>query len=141
MSRSSGWRRTTPSEISRLFGRLLDAPPDAVRTDVPQHPEVWPEICGWYHLPADLLDVRARVLLGIGGEVFVRRGRLMARVLTPIPAAYRGFELHPDDEEDPYVFRVDLSRFGIVTSRVVFSGAPGAPATEFKPRRAWQPSG
>jgi len=114
-----------PSEVSRLFGRLLDAPPDAVRADIPQHPEVWPELCGWYHLPADPLDVRAHVLLGVGGEVFVRRGRLMARVLTPIPGAYRGFELHPDDEDDPYVFRVDLSRFGLPTARVVFSGPPG----------------
>jgi CubicO group peptidase (beta-lactamase class C family) len=116
-----------PSEVARLLGRLLGAPPDAVRTDVPQHPEIWPELCGWYHLPADLLDVRARVILGVGIEVFVRHGRLMVRVLTPIPGAYRGFELHPDDEDDPYVFRVDLSRFGLPTARVVFSGRAGEP--------------
>jgi CubicO group peptidase (beta-lactamase class C family) len=116
-----------PTEIARLLGRLLGTPPDAIRTDVPQHPDIWPEVCGWYHLPADLLDVRARVILGIGGEVFVHRGRLMARVMTPIPSAYRGFELHPDDDQDPYAFRVDLSRFGLLTARVVFSGDSGGP--------------
>jgi hypothetical protein len=110
-----------PTEVGSLLGRLVGASPDAVRTDVPQHPEIWPELCGWYHLPADPLYVRARALLGVGAEVFVRRGRLMARVLTALPAAYRGFELHPDDDQDPYVFRVDLSRFGLVTARVVFS--------------------
>ncbi len=51
----------------------------------------------------------------------------MARVLTPIPGAYRGFELHPDDEDDPYVFRLDLSRFGLPTARVVFGAPPGEP--------------
>ena len=114
-----------PSEVSRLLGHLLGAREDAVRTDIPQHPEIWPELCGWYRLPADPLDIRARVMFGLGLDVFVRRGRLMARVLTPIPAAYRGFELHPDDADDPYVFRVDLSRFGITTGRVVFSRGPG----------------
>jgi hypothetical protein len=29
--------------------------------------------------------------------------------------------LHPDDHEDPYVFRVDLAQFGMGTLRVVFS--------------------
>lgn len=119
-----------PTEVARLLGRLLGSAEDAIRTDVPQHPEIWSELCGWYHLPADLLDVRARVLLGVGAEVFVRRGRLMARVLTPIPGSYRGFELHPDDENDPYVFRVDLSRFGLLSSRVVFSGEAGGPITQ-----------
>jgi hypothetical protein len=51
----------------------------------------------------------------------------MARVMTPLPSAYRGFELHPDDDLDPYVFRIDLSRFGLLTARVVFSGDAGEP--------------
>ncbi|HET9918580.1 MAG TPA: hypothetical protein VFQ30_01970 [Ktedonobacteraceae bacterium] len=36
---------------------------------------------------------------------------------------YRGFPLHPDDDNDPYIFRVDLSTFGfgIGTGRVIFS--------------------
>ena len=60
-------------------------------------------------------------MLGAGVEVTVRRGQLMVRTLSPIPALYRGFQLHPDDEEDPYVFRLDLSRYGLGTVRVVFS--------------------
>jgi hypothetical protein len=65
-------------------------------------------------------------MVGAGTEVFVRRGRPMIRALSPIPALYRGFPLHPDDARDPYVFRIDLSEFGIGTARVVFGGQPGA---------------
>jgi len=50
----------------------------------------------------------------------------MLRVLTPVPAVYPGFVLHPDDENDPYVFRIDVSRFGLGTLRVVFSREIGA---------------
>jgi hypothetical protein len=50
-------------------------------------------------------------------------------LLTPIPAAYRGIQLHPDDETDPYVFRIDLSQFGMGTACVVFSRADGTGAT------------
>jgi hypothetical protein len=39
--------------------------------------------------------------------------------------------LYPDDEGDPYVFRVDLSALRIGTVRVVFSAEAGAPATAF----------
>ena len=105
---------------------LLEVPDDAIRTDVPHHPEIWGDLCGWYRLAARLTDVRARLMLGAGAEVFVRGGRLMVRVLTPIPALYRGFPLHPDDETDPYVFRIDLSEFGVGTARVVFGREPGA---------------
>ena len=34
--------------------------------------------------------------------------------------------LHPDDPDDPRVFRVDLSGLGKGTLRVVFSGGPDA---------------
>jgi len=67
--------------------------------------------------------------LGAGLEVFVRGGRLSIRFLTPVPVLYRGFPLHPDDDKDPYVFRVDLSRFGWGTLRVVFSHEPGTATT------------
>lgn len=33
----------------------------------------------------------------------------------------RGFPLHPDDERDPYVFRLDLADMGLGTFRVAFS--------------------
>jgi hypothetical protein len=29
--------------------------------------------------------------------------------------------LHPDDPDDPYVFQIDLSRYGLGTGRIVFS--------------------
>ena len=35
----------------------------------------------------------------------------------------------PDDEDDPYAFRLDFSEFGIGTTRVVFSRDPGAGPT------------
>jgi hypothetical protein len=39
-----------------------------------------------------------------------------------------GFVLHPDDK-DPYVFRIDLSQFGIGAARVLFTHDPGGPTT------------
>ena len=62
------------------------------------------------------------MMLGGGAEVFVRGGRLMLRLLTPVPALYRGLPLLPDDETDPYVFRLDLSAFGMAPVRMVFAG-------------------
>jgi CubicO group peptidase (beta-lactamase class C family) len=114
-----------PAETARLMHQLLGVPEDVIRTDVPQHPQVWRDLCGWYQLPGGRSDTRARALVGLGVEVFVRRGRLTLRTLSPMPAVFRGFPLHPDDEADPYVFRVDLSEFGIGTARVIFSRHPG----------------
>jgi hypothetical protein len=37
--------------------------------------------------------------------------------------------LHPDDEKDPYAFRIDLSEFVNGSARVVFSVEPGTGAT------------
>jgi hypothetical protein len=37
--------------------------------------------------------------------------------------------LHPDDKQDPYVFRIDLSKYGLNTARVVFSRDPSGAAT------------
>jgi hypothetical protein len=68
-----------------------------------------------------IADLRERLLLGGGADVFVRGGRLMVRVLTPVPALYRGLPLEPLDRTDPYVFRLDLSAFDMAPVRVVFS--------------------
>jgi hypothetical protein len=65
----------------------------------------------------------------VGAEVFARRGQLVIRALSPIPALNQGLPLHPDDDKDPYIFRIDLSKFGIGTSRVVFSQEPGLGTT------------
>jgi len=31
-----------------------------VRTDVPQHPEMWGDLCGWYSVAVPLSDVRIK---------------------------------------------------------------------------------
>ena len=41
-----------PTEMSRLLHHLLGVPDEVIRTDIPQRPEVWSDICGWYYLPA-----------------------------------------------------------------------------------------
>lgn len=104
-----------PVEFGRLLGGVLGVKPAAVPTDVPQHPEVWNELAGWYRHPIPLTEVRSRMYFGAGLEVFVRGGELWLRSLNPIPALYRGMRLHPDSERDPHVFATDS--FG----RVAFS--------------------
>jgi CubicO group peptidase (beta-lactamase class C family) len=112
-----GWMET---EFKRLLRHLLDVPDEVIRTDIPHHPEVWGELCGRYRLPARISDLRGRLAIPGGVGVFVRGGRLMIRALTPVPALYRGLPLHPDDESDPRIFRLDLSGSGLGTLRVVF---------------------
>jgi hypothetical protein len=117
------------AEGGRLLSDLLGVPDAAIRTDVPQRPELWGDLCGWYPVSAQLTDMQARGLAGLGVEVFVRRGQLMLRALSPLPVLYRGFPLHPDDDQDPDVFRIDLSPFGMGTVRVVFSRDSGGRTT------------
>jgi hypothetical protein len=38
---------------------------------------------------------------------------------------WRGLPLHPDDPDDPYVFRIDLSRYGMDSARIVFTRGAG----------------
>ena len=109
-----------PFEVSELLRRLLGIPSDRIRTDVPRRPETWPDLCGWYQVSGPFTDLRVRGFAGAGAEVFVRGGQLMLRMLDPIPMLYRGFPLLPDDPEDPYVFRVDVSALGLGSTRVVF---------------------
>jgi CubicO group peptidase (beta-lactamase class C family) len=110
-----------PAEMGKLLGDLLGAPSEVIRTDVPQRPDIWSDLCGWYSLPGALTDARVRAFIGAGVEVLVRDGQLVLRFLTPIPTLYRGFRLHPADEADPYVFDIDFSEFGLATFPVVFS--------------------
>ena len=129
---ASAWLGT---EVSGLLSSLLGVPDDAIRTDLPHHPALWSELCGWYGFRGSFRDVQRWFVLG--AEVVVRRGQLMLRALSPIPAVNRGLALHPDDERDPYVFRIDLSHFGLGTARVVFSREAGVGTTavhlEFAP--------
>jgi CubicO group peptidase (beta-lactamase class C family) len=132
MAFTNGARRAMlwlPGEVAGLLRHLIGVPDEAIRTDVAHHPELWGDLCGWYRLSARLTDARARLLAGAGVEVLVRGGRLVIRGLSPIPAVYRGFALHPDDASDPSVFRIDLTEFGIGTGRVIFSRTPGTGTT------------
>jgi CubicO group peptidase (beta-lactamase class C family) len=140
MAFTNGARRAMlwlPGQTAGLLNHLLGVPDPTIRTDIAQHPEIWGEVCGWYSLAGRLSDARARAMLGAGLEVFAHGGRLVLRGLTPIPRLYRGFILHPDDLDDPYAFRIDLSEYGIGTARVVFGREPEAGVTaaflEFMP--------
>jgi CubicO group peptidase (beta-lactamase class C family) len=115
-----------PVEMGKLLNLLLGVPDDVIPTDVPHRPDIWGDLCGWYYLPGPLTDVRLRAMVGAGVEVFVRRGRLALRMLTPIPALSRGFPLHPGDATDPYVFQIDLAEHGLGLFPVVFSRDPQA---------------
>jgi CubicO group peptidase (beta-lactamase class C family) len=118
----------TPA-ANALLRLLLDLPDDAVRTDVPERPQVWNELCGWYSFgPGTLLDPQPRALLGAGLEVVVRRDHLTIRGQTPVPAVRKGLRLYPE-ADDPYAFRIDLSGLGAGTSPVVFSREPGGEVT------------
>lgn len=110
-----------PTEAARLVGRLIGAPEEGVRTDLQQHPEVWPQLCGLYTIPGEITDLRIRSIVGAGVQVLVRRGRLVLRCLNPVPLLFRGVELFPDAVDDPYVFRFDLSGGGLGTTRVAFA--------------------
>ncbi len=113
-----------PDTTTELVGRAVGAPADRIRDDVPQRPDLWPELCGWYTVPGSVSDVRLRSVVGAGVQVLVRRGRLTLRCLNPVPMLWRGVELHPDDPEDPLVFRFELSSAGLGTSRVAFGTDP-----------------
>ncbi len=106
-----------------VLRHLIGAAEPGIRTDVPQRPEIWADLCGRYRFSAYPTDPQ-RLAFGAGAEVRVRRGRLMLRFLSPVPALYRGVELHPDDEADPYVFRMELPFPGMGSGRVVFRTAP-----------------
>jgi CubicO group peptidase (beta-lactamase class C family) len=115
-----------PVETAGLLSELIGVPRQVIRTDVPQRPEVWGDLCGWYPVAVPLSDVRIKFFLGAGIEVFVRGGRLHMRFVTPIPPLYMGFPLLPDDEKDPYAFRIEFGGLGMATIplQVVFSRDP-----------------
>jgi CubicO group peptidase (beta-lactamase class C family) len=107
-----------------ILRQLLSLPEQGFRDDIPQHPEVWHELCGVYQLPGVRTDP-GNLAIGLGLQLRVRRGRLIARALSPIPAMFRGFELHPDDPVDPYTFRIKFPVFAGETRAVFSRGAGG----------------
>ena len=76
------------AEVAGTMRYLLGVPDATIRTDVPHHPEIWRDICGWYSFCGSSRDVQKWFVAG--AEVSVHRGRLMLRVLSPIPALNRG---------------------------------------------------
>jgi hypothetical protein len=116
------------SEVADMLRYLLGVADDVVRTNVPQHPDIWGDLCGWYQFSAAWTDP-GKLAIGPGARVFVRQGQLRIHALSPVPALCRGFVLYPDDENDPYVFRIDLSTVGLGTCRVVFSRETGGGTT------------
>ena len=118
-----------PTELSALVSRLIGVPTDVIRSDIAPRPETWGDLCGRYAFGGRLTDVRARLMTGFGADVYVRGGRLMLRLLTPVWGLLRGIELHPDSETDPDVFRIDLAAFGLPTARIIFTREPGIGVT------------
>jgi CubicO group peptidase (beta-lactamase class C family) len=113
-----------PAELELFLRRLLNVANDRVRDVVTEHPELWKDLCGRYRLPR-VGDLRGRMVLGGGVQVFVGGGRLKLRALTPIPALARGLDLHSDEAADPSVFRLDLTAFRMPSVRLVFAPVPG----------------
>lgn len=120
-----GWLQV---ELDRLLRELLGAC-DEARSSMPQHPEIWPDLCGRYEFMPRIADLRNRLMLSGGVQVVVVGGRLVVRLLTPVPVPLRGLPLEPGDEHDPDVFRLDPSRYGIAPIRVVFAREAGRRAT------------
>jgi CubicO group peptidase (beta-lactamase class C family) len=117
-----------PIELARLVRRLLRVP-DEEGFAVPHHPETWRGLCGRYVFQARISDLRIRLTLSRGVEVTVVGGRLVVRLLTPLPLPLRGLPLLPDDEHDPDVYRLDLSAMDMQPVRVVFGRGPGGRVT------------
>jgi CubicO group peptidase (beta-lactamase class C family) len=129
---NTGWfdPRGAPVPVANaILRRVLGLPDDAVPTDLPERPEVWHELCGWYSFgPGILTDPQPRMFCGPGLEVVVRRNHLTIRGQMPLPAVRRGLRLYPDGD-DPYAFRADLSVLGGGSFRVVFSREPDGEVT------------
>jgi CubicO group peptidase (beta-lactamase class C family) len=119
---NTGWfdPRGAPVPVANaLLRHLLDLPDDVVRTDVPEHPEIWSDLCGWYSFgPGVLTDPQPRTVLGAGVEVVVRRGQLTIRGQMPIPAVRKGIRLHPDGDDLRLPHRSLRVRAGHLSRRV-----------------------
>lgn len=104
-----------------LTRRLIGLPGNPIRDDLAPHPEVWDELSGWYAPDAGpVTNLFARVGFGAGVEVAVRQRRLTMTPLTPVPGLRTPMVLHPDEPDDPRVYRVEFPSYD-KTWRVVFT--------------------
>lgn len=109
-----------------LLRRLLELPDQAIGTGIPPRParDVG-RLCGWYGPdPGPVTNMFFKALFGAGAEVTVRHGHLTMTPLTPVPVMRQGMRLHPDDPDDPLVFRSENPEYGM-TNRVVFRPGSG----------------
>jgi hypothetical protein len=105
------------TEAQDLLGAAIGVESTTRPDDLPLSVEATGELVGWYRLAGPWSNLRQRLFLGAGAEVFERDDRLTLRFLALIPDLYRGYPLSPDDPADADVWRVDLGEAG--TSRVV----------------------
>ena len=117
---STGAMRWLPQEAEDLLRRLIGAEREQPVPAVAHHPEIWSDIVGRYALPPRVSDLRGRLAMGGGLEVFVGGGRPMLRLRLPVPALWNGLPLQPDDAADPMAFQVDLAPFGMGRVRLRF---------------------
>jgi hypothetical protein len=125
---SAGAFAWLPVELDGLLRGLLGIP-DQEQRGLPQQPWTWTGLCGRYVFQPRISDLRIRLTLGRGVEVAVVGGRLVVRLLTPLPMPRRGLPLLPAGERDPDVFRLDLSAMGMPAVRVVFARGRAGRAT------------
>jgi CubicO group peptidase (beta-lactamase class C family) len=59
------------TEMIGLLRYVLDIPDEVIRPDVPYHPEIWSDLCGWYSFRGSFRDVQKWFIPG-GAEVFAR---------------------------------------------------------------------
>jgi Beta-lactamase len=125
-----------------LTRRLLGMPDNPIRHDLAPHPELWEGLCGWYAPDAGpVTNLFARAGMGAGVEVAVRHRRLTMTPLTPVPGLRTPMVLHPDDPDDPRVYRVEFANYD-KTWRVVFSTETPPrmllDVLSFRKRREWR---
>jgi CubicO group peptidase (beta-lactamase class C family) len=111
-------------------------------------PHHWADLTGDYApAPGFLTNLRTWQMTGGEVQVFVRDRRLQIRALSVLPQLRRGLELHPTDENDPFLFAVSVEGLVIpVAFRADDSGTVdtvciGSPASAvFHRRGPWRSS-
>ena len=111
-------RAPTPISLD-LMRRLLDLPDPVAQLPnpaVPEHPELWGDLCGSYGpLPGPNTNFRHWNTIGAKVEVLVDGNHLVMR--SPDGLYKDGVQLHPVDANDPLIFEIALQG---IAQKVVF---------------------